>query len=186
MLTGEFADAWRARGGDRAVVFRDLHEDPPPHLRTPAQHWPERLRGGETLDAETVALQERLIGELCDADALVVGAPMYNFAMPSTLKAWIDLVQVPGVTSDFGAPTQPLRGKPVVVVTAKGTGPDGPPADLVLEPLRMVFEIAFGMEVHTVSTGRTLAELLPDLGVGEAHEELQAALAQVRQLAASL
>lgn len=188
VLTREFADAWRARGEEWTVVSRDLHEHPPPHLRTPAQHWPEHLRGGGVLDARTVALQNELIEELCAADAVVVGAPMYNYAMPSTLKAWVDLVHVPEVTSVFGGAPDPLplQDKPVVLVTARGAGAGAPTEELVQNSLRTLFDRSFGMQVHAVATSRTLAEMIPALGAEEAEAELEAAKTALRELAGSL
>ena len=49
------------------------------------------------------------------ADAVVIGAPMYNWGIPSTLKAWLDHICVLGTTMPIDGPTQPFAGKPVVV-----------------------------------------------------------------------
>ncbi len=51
------------------------------------------------MPADAEQLQKVLIEELTNADVVVIGAPMYNWGMPSTLKAWIDYVQVSGLTS---------------------------------------------------------------------------------------
>ena len=123
-LTAAVAQAWRERGPDHEVVVRDLHVDHLPHLRLPAQHWPPRLRDGAIVPADLEELQRSVLEELMAADAVVIGAPMYNCSMPSTLKAWVDLIHVPGVTAPFDEPTQPLAGRPVVITTARGAAYD--------------------------------------------------------------
>ncbi len=182
VLTNAVAEAWMGRGDAFTVVQRDLHDDQPPHLRERAQHWPEALRGGDPLEESTRRMQDRLIAELLDADALVVGAPMYNYAMPSTLKAWIDLVHVPGVTASWAGSERPLAGLPAVIVTAQG-GPLEPEVqDFVTAPLAHLFAAGFGMEVHVVGTSRTLAEMLPELGAEWAVADLRRAEAEAAEL----
>jgi FMN-dependent NADH-azoreductase len=189
-LTAATATAWRERGSDYQVVVRDLHSDPLPHLRTPAQHWPARLRGAATVPDDLEELQRSVLEELMAADAVVIGAPMYNYSMPSTLKAWVDLIHVPGITAPFDEPTQPLAGRPVVIVTARGGAYDPGTRteswDHVVPPLQLVLGEGLGMTVHLVATSRTLADRLPDLGGEQAEEELRTALAQATLLGATL
>lgn len=184
-LTREFADAWRARGDDYTVISRDVHADPPPHLRERSQHWPERLREA-SLAAETASLQTELIDELVSADALLIGAPMYNYNIPSTLKAWIDLVHVPGLTAPFDGDTQPLRGRPAVIVTSQG-GPLEPVVeDFATGPLKHLLQVGFGMEVHVVGTSRTLVDSIPELGAEEAANAYASAAAESHRLGSTL
>jgi FMN-dependent NADH-azoreductase len=189
-LTAATAEAWRERGSDYQVVVRDLHVDPLPHLRTTAQHWPPRLRGGATVPDDLEALQGSILEELMTADALVIGAPMYNYSMPSTLKAWVDLIHVPGVTAPFEEQTQPLAGRPVVIATARGGAYDSGTRtegwDHVVPPLRLVLREGLGMTVHVVATSRTLHERVPDLGSEQAEKEFQTALARMTRLGATL
>lgn len=103
------------------VVARDVGASPIPHLT------PERLPGlagkiESTAAAETAALSETLIDELRDADLLVIGAPMYNFGMPSTLKAWFDHVLRAGITFRYTAegPEGLMTGKRAVVLESRG------------------------------------------------------------------
>ena len=172
------------------MVVRDLHTDPLPHLRTPAQHWPERLRNGQTVPADLDELQQGVLDELLAADAVVIGAPMYNYSMPSTLKAWVDLIHVPGVTAPFDVPTRPLEGRPAVIATARGASYDaGTPTeswDHGTAALRIVLEENLGMDLHVVAASRTLADRVPALGADRAAEEYQAALAEARRLGESI
>jgi FMN-dependent NADH-azoreductase len=73
-------------------------------------------------EARNAALADALIEELEAADVVVIAAPMYNFSIPSTLKAWIDHVARAGRTFRYGAagPEGLLKGKKVFVVTGRG------------------------------------------------------------------
>jgi FMN-dependent NADH-azoreductase len=186
LLTAAFAEAWRSRRDDRVVVRRDLHLDPLPHLRTPAQHWPARLRDGDEVPAELDALQQTILDELCSADVVVIGAPMYNYAVPSTLKAWIDLIHVPGVMAHFDVESQPMKGRPAVIATARGGIDTAEERTLISAPLSIALAGGLGMEVTVVSTSRTLAGRVPALDAEQAGRELEAARRQIIELAGAL
>lgn len=122
-LAREFVDAWRGTHPETAVVERALTPDSIPHLSldalgalmTPAE---------QRSDAQhaTVAFADRLIEELEAANTIVLAVPMYNFSIPSTLKAWIDHVARAGRTFRYTAqgPEGLLKGKKVFVVTGRG------------------------------------------------------------------
>ncbi|MBW4040713.1 MAG: FMN-dependent NADH-azoreductase [Acidobacteria bacterium] len=192
-ITAAFADAWRERGEDFTVTARDLHARPVPHLTSAASHWAPRLRQpGDVQPAEESARQQELLDELLAADALLVGAPMYNYSLPSTLKAWIDHIHVPGVTAPFDTPDQPMAGRPAVVVTSRGAVYDPGTAtegwDHTVPPLRLILGASLGMEVTVIATNLTLADTVPALAEqqGRADEELAAAKAEARRLALTL
>lgn len=189
-LTARFAEVWQSRGAEYAVVVRDLHAQRLPHMTSTAQHWPPRLRGGIELDAVVESTQADVLEELMNADAVVIGAPMYNYSMPSTLKAWVDLIHVPGITAPFDSVTQPLAGRPAVVISARGAAYDvGTPQamwDHVTPPLALVLGGALGMEVHVVTVDRTLADLIPALERDKAVQSLEAAETESVRLALSI
>jgi len=89
--------------------IRDLGHTPLPHLR------------GEHL-AQAPAEAQEALAELKQADALVIGAPMYNFGVPSTLKAWLDHVLKAGETFCYteAGPQGMLQGKKVLLVISTG------------------------------------------------------------------
>jgi FMN-dependent NADH-azoreductase len=181
-VTRTFADAWTQRGPEYTVVRRDLHVDQLPHLADPSLHWPPQLRPeGATPPADQEELQKQIIAELIGADVVLVGAPMYNYSMPSTLKAWIDYIHVPAVTAPFGDDTQPMRGKPAVIVSARGAIYDaGTPTedwDHVVPPLKIILGNALGMEVEVITASRTLAETVPAMNgeIENSRAELSAA-----------
>ena len=90
---------------------------------------------------ERLGLSDQLIAELDWADHIVLTTPMYNFGVPATLKAWIDLVCRAGITFRYGAdgPEGLLKGKRVDIVITTGGAPLGSPVDFVSGYLRQVF-----------------------------------------------
>ncbi|WP_368499169.1 FMN-dependent NADH-azoreductase [Herbiconiux sp. A18JL235] len=192
-ITRAFADAWIAAAPGNTVTHRDLHRDPLPHIPDAALHWPARLRPpGAVPPADAEALQESLIAELVSADAVVVGAPMYNYSLPSSLKAWVDYIHVPGVTAPFDVDSQPLAGRPAVIVTARGASYDpGSPTDgwdHTVPPLQLILGTSLGMEVTVVATSLTLADSVAALAaeLPRSQAELETALAEAAELGARL
>jgi len=122
-LTQQFIANWQAAHPADQVQVRDLAAEPVPHLDA-------TLLGGwmtpseQQNDAEKAALarSNQLTDELLAADVLVLAAPMYNFAIPSTLKAWLDHVLRAGVTFKYTetGPQGLLTGKRAFVLTARG------------------------------------------------------------------
>ncbi|MBY6413296.1 NAD(P)H-dependent oxidoreductase [Rhodococcus sp. BP-252] len=192
-VTAHFSDVWHSLGADHSVIYRDLHRDALPHLPTSALHWAPHLRTAEEVaPPEAEALQKELIDEVVSADVVVIGAPMYNWSVPSTLKAWIDYIHVPGITVPFDAPTRPLEGKHVVVVSSRGNqyGPGTPDegADHTVPQLQQVLGTALGMQVHVVLVDLTLAARVPAMSslIPQAQDSLASARAAVADLAATL
>ena len=192
-ITAVFAEAWRGRGDDFTVTYRDLHTDPVPHLTSAASHWAPRLRQpGDVPPPEEEARQRELIDQLLAADVLLIGAPMYNYSLPSTLKAWVDHIHVPGVTAPFDTTDQPLAGRPAIVATSRGAVYDvGMPSegwDHAIPPLRLILGDALGYEVSVITTNLTLADTVPALADQQerAASELAAAKVEATQLARML
>jgi FMN-dependent NADH-azoreductase len=112
----------RAQDPALRVVTRDLGETPVPHLTTDAA---TAIRGGEPANAAqaaTQALSNTLIDELKAADIVIIGAPMYNFGIASTLKAWFDHVLRAGVTFRYTekGPEGLVTGKRAIVIESRG------------------------------------------------------------------
>ena len=120
--SSQLATDFAARRGGRVIV-RDLAKDPVPHLT--AERFQAFLAKPEARTPEQQAIvddSDRLIAELRQADTLVIGLPMYNFALPSTLKAYFDHIARAGVTfkyTDKGA-VGLLTGKKAYVIVARG------------------------------------------------------------------
>ena len=137
-LTARFVEAWTARHPGGEVVRRDLRTQTPPHVD---QAWIEAAYTspeGRTLAMRAaLAASDALVEELLAADEYLLGVPMYNFGMPSALKAWIDNVVRVGRTFAFDAndpagqfykPLVPPGRRMTVVVSTGDSGyePGGP------------------------------------------------------------
>ena len=128
-LSTRFVRQWLARRPQDAVIHRDLALSPPTPVTGEWVHAaftapPQRAAWMQAVLAESDALVEELIS----ADLIVIGVPMYNFGMPSTLKAWIDNIVRVGRTFGFdrsrvGEPYWPLlaeQGKRLVLLSSRG------------------------------------------------------------------
>ncbi|MFH9349287.1 FMN-dependent NADH-azoreductase [Kitasatospora sp. NPDC017646] len=164
-VTAAFRAAWEAEHPGGTVIHRDLAADPVPHLDAAgitAGHLPAEARTAE--QAAAFALREQLMVELETADAVLIGSPMYNFTIPSTLKAWLDQVILMGRTAGE-APS--AKGTPVTVVAARGGsyGPGAPrePYEFVTTYLEKVLGGGLGLEVDFIVPEFTLAASVPAL-----------------------
>jgi FMN-dependent NADH-azoreductase len=112
-LTGEIVARWRAARPDIQTVYRDLAAQELPHLSLAAL-----TRSDELAAARDAAVLEEFLG----ADVLVIGAPLYNFSLPSQLKAWIDRITVAGKTFRYteSGPQGLAGGKTVIVAVSRG------------------------------------------------------------------
>jgi FMN-dependent NADH-azoreductase len=122
-LTVHFVRRWRERVPGGKVIRRDLGAAPPPHpdaLTLEAAALPAASRNARQQAAAAHA--DQLLEELEAADVVLIGAPVYNFSVPSGLKAWFDLVSRPGRTFRYGPQGHEglLADKTVVAVTARG------------------------------------------------------------------
>ena len=122
-LAGQFIDALRDRDPGLVLVERDLAREPIPHLD--AARFQAFLAKPEERTAEQQAVagfSDGLIEELRRADVIVLGLPMYNFGVPSQLKAWFDHIARAGVTFRYTAtgPVGLLTGKKAYVFATRG------------------------------------------------------------------
>ena len=122
-LSQEVVQAWAAAEPGVQVTYRDLAADAISHLSAAslvAAGTPAELR--DAAQKHEAALGENSIEEFLAADAIVIGAPMYNFTVPSQLKAWIDRIAVAGKAfRDTENDPQGLAGgKKVIIVSTAG------------------------------------------------------------------
>jgi FMN-dependent NADH-azoreductase len=131
-LADEFVAAWRASNPGAQVVVRNLAEETVPHLD--AERFGAFLAkpGERSFEQQAVvAYSDALIDELKRADVLVLGLPMYNFGVPSTLKAYIDHIARAGATFKYTdkGPVGLLTGKKAYVFATRGGLYAGTPLD---------------------------------------------------------
>jgi FMN-dependent NADH-azoreductase len=182
-LSRAMADALRAAAPTARYRYRDLAAAPPAHVTGALLG---ALRGqaaaGDALQPE-VTLTDELLREFLAADVVIVGAPMYNFSIPSTLKAWIDRIAQAGKTfryTDQG-PVGLAGGKRVIIVSSRGSVFTGTPI-AALDHQESYLRTVFGF------FGITDIEVLRAEGIGLGPDArvvaLERAHAEVPQIAA--
>jgi FMN-dependent NADH-azoreductase len=183
-LSAEVVAAQRASRTDIEVTYRDLATDPIGHLT--GTHL-AALQGAAPADAairRDIAAGQAALDEFLAADVLVVGAPMYNFGVPSQLKAWIDRIAVAGKTFRYTekGPEGLAGDKKVIVASARGGfyGPGTLAAPLEHQEsyLRAVFGF-FGITDVTFVHAEGVA-----LGAEARERAINAARGEVTRLAA--
>ena len=120
-ITTAFAEKVRKQDPNVEITIRDVGADPIPHL-TPETVGAIRGAEPETdLARQALALSNQLISEIKDADIIVIGSPMYNFGMSSTLKTWFDHIARAGLTFRYSesGPEGLVKGKKAIVVESR-------------------------------------------------------------------
>lgn len=176
-LTGEFIAQLKAAQPGSTVVERDVAAHPIAHLDEKmlgAFFTPADKRSAEQQDM--VKLSEQLIAEVNAADVIVIGAPMYNFSITSTLKAWIDHVARAGVTFKYTetGPVGLIEGKKVYVFTSRGGVYSEGPAK-VMDFHETYLRAVLGF------IGMTDVTFVHSEGLGMGEAAVEKALAQTRE-----
>jgi FMN-dependent NADH-azoreductase len=169
LLSREIVSRFVAEHPGARTTYLDLAAAALPHLsgRSLAQ-----------LDQAESAQSAQVLGDFLVADVIVIGAPMYNFTIPSQLKAWIDRVVVAGKTFRYtqDGPEGLAEGKRVLVALARGNvyGP-GSPAEFAESYLKHVFEFIGVADVEFIRA--------EGLALSPEHREkgMNAALATIRE-----
>jgi FMN-dependent NADH-azoreductase len=171
-LAERFVSAWRAANPDGKVIVRDLAKDPVPHLD--AERFGAFLAKPEerTLAQKAVVkYSDALIDELKRADVVVIGLPMYNFGLPSTLKAYFDHVGRAGVTFRYTekGPVGLLTGKKVYVFAARGGLYAGTPNDSQTPYIRTFLSFIGMSDIEFVyAEGLAISEASKEQGIARA------------------
>ena len=131
-LATHFIEQFKQQHPNARITQRDLAASPIPHLDAATFH--ANLTPADKRSPEQQALAataDEAIAELQNHDVLVLSVPMYNFGIPSTLKAWIDSVARAGTTFRYTAtgPEGLLKGKKAYVLAARGGAYQGTPND---------------------------------------------------------
>lgn len=193
-LTGLFTQDFLALAPDTKVITRDVGLNPIPaidHRFIHAAFTPPEER--EPWMNERLALSDELVDEVIAADIVVLGAPMYNYGMPTALKGWIDHIARIGRTFSFDlargdTPIEPiLSGKRLVVLSSRGEfgfAPGGVRAHLnALDPALEACAHYFGVAHADIDTIAIEYQEFKDAR----HEvSVESAEARTRELAAKL
>jgi FMN-dependent NADH-azoreductase len=147
-LTQRIVTQWRAAHPHTRVEHLDLATDAPSHLGIDSLGF--RLgvnaEGLSEVQRKENELSEKLVSQFLAADVIVVGAPMYNFSIPSQLKAWIDRVAQAGRTFKYTdkGPVGLAAGKTVIVASSRGGVYSSNPALAGLDHQESYLKTVFG------------------------------------------
>lgn len=184
-LTQAIVAQWCAGHADTQVEYLDLAADAPGHLSADALGF--RTHPGATSKSERQrmedAVSEALVSQLLAADVIVIGAPLYNFSIPSQLKAWIDRIAQPGRTFVYSeaGPKGLLSGKRVIVVSTRGGRYSNSEAGRAMEHQESYLQTIFGfLGVSDVRFVRAEGLAMGEVARAEA---LSAASAEIEDLA---
>jgi FMN-dependent NADH-azoreductase len=175
-LAERFVAAWRDANPGAGVIVRDLAREPVPHLDAARfgaflAKPTERTPGQQAI----VAYSDALIAELKRADVVVLGLPMYNFGLPSTLKAYFDHIARAGETfryTERGA-VGLVTGKQVYVFTARGGLYAGTPRDTQTPYIRDLLGFLGMGDVEFVhAEGLAISETSRQQGLASAHARI--------------
>ena len=175
-LTEQFVAEWRAHHPDSRVTVRDLAADAVPHLD--AARFGAFTTAAEARSAEqqaVIAYSDALIAELKAADVIVLGLPLYNFGVPSQLKAYFDHVARAGVTFRYTAhgPEGLLTGKKAYVFATRGGLYAGTPLDTQTNYVRDFLRFIGIADVEFVyAEGLNISAELKATALGKAQDEI--------------
>ena len=147
-LTRRTVAEWQASHPGTAVEYLDLALDAPSHLDADSLGFRLGPDAEGLTDAQRRenAISERLVSQFLAADVVVVGAPMYNFSIPSQLKAWIDRIAQAGRTFAYTekGPQGLAGGKTVIVASSRGGVYSSNPALAFLDHQESYLKTIFG------------------------------------------
>src|SRR5260221_5370355 len=189
-LADRFVANWRTRHPQARVLQRDLALQPVPHLD--AARFGAFLTKPEDRTAEqaaVIAYSDQLIDDLKSADVMVLGLPMYNFGVPSMLKAYFDHVARAGVTFRYSesGPVGLLSGKQSYVFAARGGLYAGTPKDTQTPYIRTFLGFLGITDVQfTYAEGLNISPAVKEGNLAKARSEIDhLALAEQAVVAAA-
>jgi FMN-dependent NADH-azoreductase len=121
-LVRDMVSRLRPQDPSLRVITRDLGSTPISHITLDSATALQGAEPANAAQATAQALSNELIAELAAADTVVIGAPMYNFGIASTLKTWFDYVLRAGITFRYteSGPEGLLKGKRAIVIESRG------------------------------------------------------------------
>ncbi|MEJ8821333.1 NAD(P)H-dependent oxidoreductase [Variovorax humicola] len=184
LLTAEVVAEWRKSHPQATVDYLDLAVDTPNHFTADAIGIKTGLQE-EPTEAQRLenAVSERLVSQFLASDVIVVGAPLYNFSVPTQLKAWIDRLAQMGRTFKYTdkGPVGLAGGKTVIVASSRGglysTSEGGNAMEHQESYLKVVFGFFGITDVRFVrAEGLSMGEAAKDAALASARSDIQIAV----------
>lgn len=181
-LSAEIVAEWRKSRPDTTVEYLDLAVNAPNHfsadaiaIKGVAQPEPTEAQRAEN------ALSEQLVSQFLAADVIVIGAPFYNFSIPTQLKAWIDRLAQPGRTFTYTekGPKGLVDGKTVIVASTRGGAYSTSEGGQAMEHQESYLKVVFGFfgitDVRIVrAEGLSMGDAPKAAAISAARAELEA------------
>lgn len=182
-LSADIVAEWRKNRPDTTVEYLDLAVNAPNHfsadaiaIKGVAQPEPTEAQRAEN------ALSEKLVSQFLASDVIVIGAPFYNFSIPTQLKAWIDRLAQPGRTFTYTekGPTGLATGKTVIVASTRGGAYSTSEGGQAMEHQESYLKVVFGFfgitDVRIVrAEGLAMGDAPKAAAISAARAELEAA-----------
>ena len=145
-LTARTVAAWNAAHPGTTVQYLDLAQDAPSHLSAESLGFRTGQAAATDVERQENALSEALVSQFLASDVIVIGAPLYNFSIPSQLKAWIDRIAQAGRTFKYTdkGPVGLAGGKTVIVASSRGGVYSGSEAGQAMEHQESYLKVVFG------------------------------------------
>jgi len=145
-LTARIVAAWQASHPGTTVQYLDLAAQAPAHLSADALGFRTGQAASTEVQRQENALSEALVSQFLAADVIVVGAPLYNFSIPSQLKAWVDRIAQAGRTFRYTAngPEGLAKGKTVIVASSRGGVYSASEGGQAMEHQESYLKVVFG------------------------------------------
>lgn len=187
-LTRKITSRWLESHPETTVELLDLAANPPAHLDAQALAPRFGLAESSWSDAQRHEneVTERLLEQFLSADVVVIGAPMYNFSVPSQLKAWIDRIAQAGRTFRYTekGPEGLAGGKTVIVASSRGGRYANGAAPEALEHQESYLRAVFGfLGITDLRIVRAEGLAMGDAVRSEALAEAEQAIAQAARVA---
>jgi len=176
-LTARTVAAWQASHPGTTVQYLDLAAQAPAHLSADALGFRTGQAASTEAQRQENALSEALVSQFLAADVIVVGAPLYNFSIPSQLKAWIDRIAQTGRTFKYTdkGPVGLADGKTVIVASSRGGVYSASEGGQAMEHQESYLKVIFGF------FGITDVRFVRAEGVGMGPDAKAAALASAER-----
>ena len=145
-LTARTVAAWQAAHPGTNVQYLDLATEAPSHLAAESLGFRTGQAAATDVERQQNALSEALVSQFLAADVIVIGAPLYNFSIPSQLKAWIDRIAQAGRTFKYTdkGPVGLAGGKTVIVASTRGGVYSSSEGGQAMEHQESYLKVVFG------------------------------------------
>ncbi len=182
LLMEELLQRFRESGEKFEIAEQDFRQNPVPHLDTA---WLQALSTADSNRSDEqqakVDYSDALIAEVQAADTIVIALPMYNFSVPSMLKAWIDHISRAGVTFQYTADGAEglLADKRVYLVTTMGGVHETGVSDFLRPYVRLIMEFIGLNDVHFITAdGLNMGDERRQQGLDSARKEIEVLVSQ--------